>query len=78
VVVNVFLTSTTEVLNHFAECSQILTYEFLESHTNKFYHKSINMFCFIALTMSVAQNIRGVTERHCLPKGILLQQRIRH
>jgi len=36
------------------------------------------MFCFIALTKSVAQNIRGVTERHCLSKGILSQQRIRH
>jgi len=34
----------------------------LESRTNKFYHKSIDMFCFIALTKSVAQNIRSVTE----------------
>jgi len=50
----------------------------LESPTNKFYHKSIDMFCFIALTKSVAQIIRGVTERHSLSKGILSQQRIRH
>jgi len=45
----------------------------LESRTNKFYHKSIDMFCFIAVTKSVAQNIRGVAERHCLPKGIFSQ-----
>jgi len=32
----------------------------LESRTNKFYHKSIDTFCFIALTKSVAQNIRDV------------------
>jgi len=50
----------------------------LESRTNKNYHKSIDMFCFIAVTKSVAQNIRGVTERHCLSKGILSQQRISH
>jgi len=50
----------------------------LESHTNNFYHKSIDTFCFIALTKSVAQNITDVTERHYLSKGILLQQRIRH
>jgi len=36
------------------------------------------MFCFIALTKSVTQNIRGVTERHYLSKAILSQQRIRH
>jgi len=35
-------------------------------------------FCFIALRESVTQNSRGVTERHCLSKGILSQQRIRH
>jgi len=29
------------------------------------------MFCFIALTKSVTQNIGGVTERHCLQQGIL-------
>jgi len=39
---------------------------------------SIDTFCFVALTKSVTQNIRGVTERHCLSKGILSQQRIRH
>jgi len=33
VVVKVFLTSATEVLNHFAEGSQIQTYDFVgESH----------------------------------------------
>jgi len=35
VVVNVFLTSTTVVLNHVIEGSQIHTYEFLESRTKK-------------------------------------------
>jgi len=50
----------------------------LESHTKSFYHKSTDTFCFIALTKSVTQNIRGVTERHCLSKGILSQQRYRH
>jgi len=50
----------------------------LENRTNKFYHKSTDMFCFIALTKCVAQNIRGVTERHCQSKGILSQLRIRH
>jgi len=33
VVVDVFITSTTVVLNHFAEGSQIQTYEFLKSRT---------------------------------------------
>jgi len=36
------------------------------------------MFCFISPTKSVAQNITGITERHCLSKGILSQQRIGH
>ena len=36
----------------------------------------IDTFCFIALTKSVTQNIRGVTERHCLSTAILTQQRI--
>jgi len=45
----------------------------LESRT-KNYHKSIDTFCFIALTKSVTQIKRGVTERHCLSKGILSQQ----
>jgi len=50
----------------------------LESRTKKFYHKSIDMLSFIALTKSVTQNIRGATERHCLSKEILSQQKIRH
>ena len=70
-VVNVFLPSTTVVPNHFAEGSQIQTYEFLESRTKIFYHKTIDTFCFIALTESVTHNFRGVTERHCSSKGIL-------
>jgi len=37
----------------------------LERHTKKFYHKSIDTFCFIALTKSVTQNIRGATEKDC-------------
>jgi len=48
VVVNVFLTSTTVVLNQFAEGSQIQTCKFLESRTKKIYHKTIYTFCFIA------------------------------
>jgi len=50
----------------------------LDSRTNKFYHKSIDTFCVIALTKYVAQNIRGVTERDRLLQGTLSQQRIRH
>jgi len=50
----------------------------LESRTKIFYSKSIDTFCFIALTTSVTQNIRGVTERQCLSKEIVSQQRIRH
>jgi len=42
----------------------------LETRT-KNYHKSIDTFCFIALTESVTLIIRGVTERHCPSKGIL-------
>jgi len=43
------------ILNHFAEGSQIQTYEFLESK-KKIYHETIDTFCFIALTKSVTQN----------------------
>jgi len=50
---------------------------FRETH-KKFYHKTIDTFCFIALTKSVTQNLRGVTERRCPSKGILSQQRFRH
>jgi len=50
----------------------------LESRTKRIFLKSIDTFCFIALTKPVTQNIRGVTERHSLTKGILSQQRIRH
>jgi len=78
VVVNIFLTSTTVVLNHFVEWSRIQTYKFLDSRTRKFYNKTIDKFCFIVLTKSVTQNCRGVTERHCPSKGILSQQRFRH
>jgi len=38
------------------------------------YHKSIDTFCFTAITKSVAQIIRDVTERHHLSNGILSQQ----
>ena len=77
-VVKVFLTSATVVLNYFAEGILIQTYEFLESRTKKFYYKTIDTFYFIALTKSVTHNFRGVTERYCPSKGILSQQRIRH
>jgi len=50
VVVNVFLTSTTVVLNHFAEGSRIQTYDFVGEPHKKNYLKSIDMFCFVALT----------------------------
>jgi len=49
-----------------------------EGRTKSFYHKSIDTFCFIALTKSVTQNTRGVTGSHCLPKGIFSQQRYIH
>jgi len=39
---------------------------------------STHTFCFIALMKSVTQNIRGDTERHCLSKEFLSQQKIRH
>jgi len=77
VVVNVFLTSATVVLNHFTEGSQIQTYDFVrEPHT--IFTTSIDKFSFIALSKSITQNIRDVTKRHCLSQGILSQQRIRH
>jgi len=58
--------------------SQIQTYNFVREPHKNVYRKSINTFCFIALTKSVTQSIRSVTERHCLSKGILSQLRIRH
>ena len=76
-VVNVFLLQqwfSTISLNGAKSRPTIL----LESRTKSFYHKSIDTFCFIALTTSVAQNIRGVTGRHCLSKRILSQQRYIH
>jgi len=48
VVVNVFLSSTTVVLNHFAEENQIQTYNLVREPHKKFYHKSIEKICFIA------------------------------
>ena len=45
------------VLNHFAEGSQIQTYKFLHSRTKKFYHKTIDTFCFIVLMKFVTQNL---------------------
>jgi len=36
------------------------------------------MFCFVTLTTSVTQNIRGAAERHCLSKGILFNQQDKH
>jgi len=44
VVVIVFLTSTTVVLNHFAEGSQIQTYEFLERRTKNFTTRQLTHF----------------------------------
>jgi len=63
------------VLKHFAEGSQIQTYEFLESSTKEFYHKTVDIFCFIVLTMSVTPNCRGATERHWPSKGIFSRSR---
>jgi len=65
------------VLNHFAEVRQIQTYDFVREPLKKTHHKSTDTFCFIALTKSDIQNIRSVTERHCLSKRNLSQQRIR-
>jgi len=47
----------------------------LEGCTKSFYYKSIDTFCFIALTKSVTQNTRFVTGSHCLSNGIFSQQR---
>jgi len=66
------------VLKHFAERAKSRPTIMLESRTKTFYHKSIDTFCFIALTKSVTQNIWGVTERSCLSRGIHSQRRIRH
>ena len=52
---HVSLASTTVVLNHFAEGSKSRPTILLESRTKKIYHKSIDTFCFIALTKSVTQ-----------------------
>jgi len=49
VVVTVFIASATVVLKHFAERSQIQTFDFVGEMYKKFYHKSIDIFCFIAL-----------------------------
>jgi len=47
VVVNVFLISTSVVLNHFAEGSQIQTYNFFREPHKKFHHKSIDTFVLL-------------------------------
>jgi len=60
VVVNVFITSTTVVLNHFAEGSQIQTYNFVSEPHKKNYHKSVDTFCFIALTKSLLHKLLEV------------------
>ena len=53
------------VLNLFAEGSQIQTYDFVREPHENFTTSQLIHF-FIALTKSVAQNIRGVTETHCI------------
>ena len=62
-VVAVFLTSATVVLNHSAEGSQIQTCNFVREPPQKFCHKSTDTVCLIVLMMSLTQNIRCVTER---------------
>jgi len=42
--VNVFLTSTTVVLNRFIEGSQIQTYEFVESHAKNYTTRQLTRF----------------------------------
>jgi len=54
------------VLNHFTEGNQIQTCSFVRGLHKKFYDLSTDKFCFIAMTKSVTQNIRGVTERYYL------------
>jgi len=44
VIVNVFLTSTTAVLNHFAECSQIQTYDIVREPHKKFTTSQLTRF----------------------------------
>jgi len=44
VVVNVFLTSTAVVLNHFTEGSQFQTNHFVREWYKNLYHKSIHTF----------------------------------
>jgi len=77
VAVNVFLTSTTVVLKHFAEGSQVQTYEFLESRTKKIYHKTIDTFFLIVLTMSVTPNFRCYWKTLPIERNPFLQQRFR-
>jgi len=60
--VNVFFTSTTVVLNHFAEESQMQTTILLQSRTKNSNTSQLARF-FIAPTKSFSQDIRGVTER---------------
>jgi len=75
---NVFLTFTTVVLNHFPEGSQIHTFDSFREPRKNILPQVNYTFCFIALTKSTTQDIRGVTARHRLSKGILSQRRIRH
>ena len=63
VVVAVFLTSATVVLNHFAEGSQIQTCNFVREPPQKFCHKSFDTVCLIVLMRPLTQNIRCVSER---------------
>jgi len=68
VVVNVFITSTTVVLNHFAEGGQIHTYDFVRL-------PQVNSHVLFYCTNEVCYtNYRGVTDGHYLSKGILSQQ----
>ena len=63
-VVKLFCISATVVLNHFAvQGAKSRPTILLDSRTKIFCHKSIDTFCFFALTKSVSQNIRCVTER---------------
>jgi len=75
VVVNVFLTSTTAVLNHFVEGSQIQTYDFVrEPHKKKLPQVNWRVLFYCTNEKSVTQIIRCVTVRHYLSQGILSQQ----
>ena len=71
-VVSVFLTSTTVVFNHFAEGSQIQTYDFvrkphkqilLQANWHVLFYCTIDMFCFSLLHKILEVLLKGAASR---------------